>query len=219
MRARRRTLGVPPALLALTIAVGGCGFGGDDETDATPPRSGAQTILLQDRSNGGGLEVLLVRRSQKARLLPGTWVLPGGSGSSDEDGGDIAVRTAAAIYPSQQAGIKVKAADLVPYAEWVGILSDTHFYLAAAPATAARRPRGSQNFDAAWFVPQRALEMHRAGDLPLDYAATKQLESLIGFASTTAAFEATRRRDVEPIQLRVVGEGAKRRAVLPEDAP
>ncbi|HEX3391419.1 MAG TPA: NUDIX domain-containing protein, partial [Solirubrobacteraceae bacterium] len=57
----------------------------------TPPRQAATVILL--RGGSTSLEVLLVRRTEKARFMGGVWVFPGGA--VDEQDGDDPHRTAA----------------------------------------------------------------------------------------------------------------------------
>ena len=43
----------------------------------TPPRQAATVILLRDGAES--LEVLLVKRTPKARFMGGVWVFPGGA--------------------------------------------------------------------------------------------------------------------------------------------
>jgi hypothetical protein len=205
--------------LATALSVGGC-FGGDDETTTTAQRSVAQVIVLRGGEHADrGLETLLLRQNPKSALAPGAWLFA--AGGSDDGSGDPAASARAAADKSlaDQGGIRVDAADLVPYADWVGPLADTRFYLVLAPADSIPRPDGSQTVDARWFEPQRALDMHRAGALQLEYPIIKQLESLAGFATAADALETARSREVKPVQLRVVGQGDKRRAVLPDEAP
>jgi hypothetical protein len=106
----------------------------------------------------------------------------------------------------------------VPYAHWIAPGFDTIFYLARAPGDSRPRPGGSQTVDVGWFEPRRALEIHRAGKMPMGYPAIKQLESLIGFESAADALYTARHLEVVPIRLRLVGDGDKRRPVLPGDA-
>ena len=44
-------------------------------------------------------------------------------------------------------------------------------------------------------------------------------ESLVGFANATEALEAARRREVKPVEPRVIGEGEERQIVLPDELP
>src|SRR3954452_10535439 len=57
---------------------------------ATTPRQAASVIVL--RGGGDSLEVLLVRRTPKARFMGGVWVFPGGAVDEGEDEREAAVR-------------------------------------------------------------------------------------------------------------------------------
>jgi 8-oxo-dGTP pyrophosphatase MutT (NUDIX family) len=190
------------------------------------PRPAATVILLR---RGGkhverGLQVLLVQRNPDARFMPGVWVVPGGGGVPAVGDGVGAHRAAAVRELSEEAGIELPAEELVAYSRWitpkvVPIRFDTHFYLALAPAHSPPRPDGSETVDAGWFEPQGALDSHRAGELPLVFPTIKHLESLVGFANAAEALEAARRREVNPVEPEVVGEGDERRIVLPDELP
>lgn len=211
------------AVAALTTALwaGGCGSdGGDAETtQGDGSYSVAQLVVLRGEGQAQrSLEVLLTRNSPNAFFSPNAWVLPSGAVESDK-GGEEAARTAAVQALAQQGGIKVSDAELVPYAHWIVPGFDTIYYLALAPRHSMPRPDGTETVDADWFEPRRALAMRRAGDLPMDYLTIKQLESLIGFATTANALKTTSAGEVQPVHLEIVGEGDKERAVLPEDAP
>jgi len=198
-----------------------------DEGEAPAvPRPAATVILLR---RGGkhaerGLEVLLVQRNPEARFMPGVWVFPGGAVDSADGDGEAAHRTAAVRELAEEAAIELPADELVAYSRWitprvVPVRFDTRFYLALAPAHSPPNPDGSETVDAGWFGPQRALDMHQAGELPLVFPTIKHLESLVGFANASEALEAARRRQVKPVEPRVVGEGDERRIVLPDELP
>ena len=190
------------------------------------PRPAATVILLR---RGGkhaerGLQVLLVRRNPGARFMPGVWVFPGGAVDPGDGDGEEAHRAAAVRELGEEAGIDLPAEELVAYSRWitptvVPIRFDTRFYLALAPAHSPPHPDGSETVDAGWFEPQAALDAHHAGELPLVFPTIKHLESLIGYASAAEALEAARRRDVKPVEPEVVGDGAERRIVLPDELP
>jgi 8-oxo-dGTP pyrophosphatase MutT (NUDIX family) len=197
-----------------------------EEGDApATPRPAATVILLR---RGGKhaqreLEVLLVRRNPEARFMPGVWVFPGGAVDTADGDGEAAHRAAAVRELAEEAGIKVDAAELVAYSRWitprvVPIRFDTRFYLALAPAHSPPRPDGSETVDAGWYPPHAALDLHHAGELPLVFPTIKHLESLLPFANAEEALGAARRREVKPVEPRVVGEGADRRIVLPGEA-
>jgi 8-oxo-dGTP pyrophosphatase MutT (NUDIX family) len=171
-----------------------------------------------------GLQVLLVQRNPEARFMPGVWVFPGGAVDASEGEGEAAHRTAAVRELAEEAGIELDPGELVAYSRWitprvVPIRFDTRFYLALAPAHSPPKPDGSETVDAGWFRPQEALERHHAGELSLVFPTIKHLESLIDYANAAEALEAARRREVKPIEPRVVGEGEERRIVLPDELP
>jgi 8-oxo-dGTP pyrophosphatase MutT (NUDIX family) len=171
-----------------------------------------------------GLEVLLVKRNPEARFMPGVWVFPGGAVDPADGDGEEAHRAAAVRELAEEASVEVDGEELVAYSRWitpkaVPIRFDTRFYLALAPAHSPPRADGSETVDAGWFGPQAALDMHHAGELPLVFPTIKHLESLVGFANAAEALEAARRREVKPVEPRVVGEGPDRRIVLPDELP
>src|ERR1700712_1955398 len=110
-------------------------------TPATP-RPAASVVLLR---RGGkhaqrALEVLLVKRTEAARFMPGVWVFPGGS-VEDFDGGGVAGREACARRElGEEAGIPLPAEEeLVPFCRWItpAVTSrrlDAWFFPALAPA-------------------------------------------------------------------------------------
>ena len=190
------------------------------------PRPAATVIMLR---RGGkhaerGLQVLLVRRNSEARFMPGVWVFPGGAVDASDGDGEEAHRAAAVRELAEEAGIELDPEELVAYSRWitprvVPIRFDTRFYLALAPAHSPPRPDGSETIDAGWFRPQEALDRHHAGELPLVFPTIKHLESLVGYASAAEALDAARRREVKPVEPRIVGEGDSRRIVLPDALP
>jgi 8-oxo-dGTP pyrophosphatase MutT (NUDIX family) len=156
--------------------------------------------------------------------MPGVWVFPGGAVDPADGNGEAAYRAAAVRELAEEAGIEVPADDLVAYSRWitprvVAIRFDTRFYLALAPAHSPPRPNGSETVDAGWFGPQSALDMHRADELQLVFPTIKHLESLARFGDAAEALEAGGRREVKPVEPRVVGHGDERMIVLPDEIP
>ena len=204
---------------------GGAPFKREGEPPATP-RPAATVILLR---RGGkhaqrALEVLLVQRNPEARFMPGVWVFPGGSVDPADGEGEHGFRVSAARELAEEAGIEVDPAVLVPYSRWitpwvVPIRFDTMFFVGLAPAHSPPRPDGSETVDAGWYQPRAALDLHYAGDLALVFPTIKHLESLLPYANAEEALEAARRRQIEPIEPEVVGEGEERRIVLPDELP
>ena len=196
----------------------------EDGFEPAPTRPAATILLLR---RGGQhrqreLEVLLVRRTEKARFMPGVWVFPGGSvdaneliagvaqGETDVDADELAHRAAAIRELSEEAGIQLDlTAELVPWSRWitpepVPIRFDTRFYLALAPPHSPPEPDGQEIVDAAWMNPKRALERGEAGEIELVFPTIKQLESLAPYATADEAMEAARATAVEAIMPNVV---------------
>lgn len=204
---------------------GGAPLRGEGDEPAVP-RPAATVILLRrgGKHAARGLEVLLVQRNPEARFMPGVWVFPGGAVDSDDGAGEAAHRAAAVRELAEEAGIEVPADELVAYSRWitpriVPIRFDTRFYLALAPAHSPPQPDGSETVDAGWFEPRKALDLHRAGELPLVFPTIKHLESLAEFATAEEALEAARRREVKPVEPEVIAEGDEERIILPDNLP
>jgi len=191
----------------------------------TPPRQAASVILLRDGTDETGgeprLEVLLVRRTPKARFMGGVWVFPGGAVDAQEGEGDAAHRVAGIRELHEEAGILLASPEeLVKFSRWitpaeVQIRFDTHFFLALAPDGQEPRIDGEECIDFGWFTPAGALDAHRNGEIVLVFPTIKHLEQLSAFASVEALMTYASGRDVQPVQPRVVLEGEVARIVLP----
>jgi 8-oxo-dGTP pyrophosphatase MutT (NUDIX family) len=187
----------------------------------TPPRQAATVILL--RGGGEGLEVLLVRRTPKARFMGGVWVFPGGAVDAGEGDGEEAHRAAAVRELREEAAIELPdPAALVKFSRWitpaaVRIRFDTHFFLAQLPPGQEPRVDGEECVDLGWFVPQSALAAHRSQEIPLVFPTIKHLEQLDEFASVDALLAHARGRDVLPVEPRVFMDGEVARILLPGD--
>ncbi|HEY0392335.1 MAG TPA: NUDIX hydrolase [Solirubrobacterales bacterium] len=189
------------------------------------PRPAASVVLLR---RGGkhadrALEVLLLKRAEKARFMPNVWVFPGGA-VDGADGKDEARFKACAIRElEEEAGIALPAGEeLVLFSRWITpeVVSrrfDAWFFLALAPAHTPPKADGVETVDAGWFEPAGALEMQAAGEIALAFPTIKQLESLLPFRSSEEALAAHRDIEVRPILPKVIGTPEDNRVVLPDD--
>jgi 8-oxo-dGTP pyrophosphatase MutT (NUDIX family) len=188
---------------------------------ATAPRQAATVIVL--RGAGEALEVLLVRRTPKARFMGGVWVFPGGAVDAHEGDGDRAHRAAAIRELREEAAIELDDPDaLVKFSRWitpaqVQIRFDTHFFLAPLPDGQEPRVDGDEVVELGWFTPQAALEAHAAQQIALVFPTIKHLEQLSGFASVDELIAYARERDVQPVEPKVLLEGEVARVLLPGD--
>ena len=183
------------------------------------PRVAATVILL--RGGSETLELLLVRRTPKARFMGGVWVFPGGAVDTSEGEGDEANRAAAVRELSEEAAVTIPdPSALVLFSRWitpeeVSIRFDTWFYLAEAPPDADPRVDGEECVDLGWFTPQGALDAAERDEIALVFPTIKHLEQLAPFASAEALLDHARKLVVRPVQPKIVVEGEVARAVMP----
>jgi 8-oxo-dGTP pyrophosphatase MutT (NUDIX family) len=201
---------------------------------ASSPRQAATVILL--RGGSEALEVLLVRRTPKARFMGGVWVFPGGAvddadipgglkASADEQGAVLAraLRTAAVRELREEAAITLPdAGELVEFSRWITPAQvrtrfDTHFFLAPLPDGQEPQVDGEECVEHDWFTPQAALDAHGANEIVLVFPTIKHLEQLRQFASVEALLSHARKLRVRPVEPRVVLEGEVARVLLPGD--
>ena len=192
------------------------------------PRPAAAIILLRrgGRHREAGLEVLLARRTDEARFMPGVWVFPGGAVDGAELEGDdeeLAHRECAARELAEEAGVELGAdADLVPFSRWitpeaVPVRFDTRFYLALAPPHASPQPDAREITEVAWFDPSDALERHGRDELKLVFPTIKDLEAMRAHATAEELLAAAREQGVRKILPKVLGTREDFRVVLPGD--
>jgi 8-oxo-dGTP pyrophosphatase MutT (NUDIX family) len=190
----------------------------------TEPRAAAGVILLRrgGKHSSSGLQVLLGKRTPRARFMADVWVFPGGAVDGPENN-DVAHRATALRELEEEASVALASPDqLVPFSRWitpveVKIRYDTRFYLAQAPAHTSAVPDGEEIVEVRWFAPAEALERHRAGEILLVFPTIKQLETLSRFGSPEEALETIRELAVEPILPRVDTSGDEPRILLPGD--
>lgn len=188
----------------------------------TVPRLAATVIVLRDGADG--LEVLLARRTPRARFMGGAWVFPGGAVSPGDGDGEAALRAAGVRELSEEAGIELGGPDeLVAFSRWitppeVTIRYDTWFFLAMLPAGQQARIDGAEIVDARWLSPLGALAAWDAGEILLVFPTIKHLEQLSVFDGVQELLAYARGRTVEPVQPRVLGTGETARIVLPGEA-
>jgi 8-oxo-dGTP pyrophosphatase MutT (NUDIX family) len=189
------------------------------------PRPAASVVLLRrgGKHRDRALEVLLLKRTEKAAFMPGVWVFPGGAVDPGDGEDEAGYRACAVRELGEEAGIELAASEeLVLFSRWITpeVVSrrfDAWFFLALAPAHTPPRPDGVETTDAGWFEPRAALDAQAAGELALAFPTVKQLESLLPFGNADKAIAAHRGREVEAILPKVIGTQEEHRVVLPGD--
>ena len=185
----------------------------------TEPRQAASVIVLRGASDV--LELLLVRRTERARFMGGVWVFPGGAVDAHEGEGDAAHRLAAVRELQEEAGIDVGDPEaLVKFSRWItpqeiAIRFDTHFFLAPLPDGQEPAIDGDEIVDARWYTPQAALDAFTREEIQLVFPTIKHLEQLAPFESADALLGFATGREVVPVMPRVLLSGEIARVVLP----
>jgi 8-oxo-dGTP pyrophosphatase MutT (NUDIX family) len=189
------------------------------------PRPAASIVLLRrgGKHRNRALEVLLLKRTEEARFMPGVWVFPGGAVDAADGEGEAGYRACAVRELAEEAAIELPAGEeLVLFSRWITpeVIStrfDAWFFLALAPAHTPPKADGVETVEASWFEPRKALDAQEAGNLVLAFPTRRQLESLLAFATADEALAAYRDATVEPILPKVVGTKENHRVVLPGD--
>ncbi len=189
------------------------------------PRPSASVVLLRrgGKHEDRALEVLLLKRTEKANFMPGVWVFPGGGVDPEDGTGEEGYRTCAVRELHEEAGIALGAdEELILFSRWITpeVVSrrfDAWFFLALAPAHTPPVPDGVETTEARWFEPQAALDAHAAGELVIAFPTVKQLESLLSYRTSAEVIEGHRGLTVEPILPKVIGSEGDHRVVLPGD--
>jgi 8-oxo-dGTP pyrophosphatase MutT (NUDIX family) len=193
--------------------------------EPSTPRPAASVVLVRGggRHTDTGLEVLLLKRTERANFMPGVWVFPGGAVDPGDGDGEIGHRACAARELAEEAGISLSEdAELVLFSRWITpeVVSrrfDAWFFLSLAPPHTAPEPDGVETTEAGWFAPAAAIEAQAAGEMALAFPTLAQLRALTSFATAAEAIEAHRDRVVEPILPKVIGTREEHRVVLPGD--
>jgi 8-oxo-dGTP pyrophosphatase MutT (NUDIX family) len=198
----------------------------------------ASVIVVREAPAPGELEILLVRRSQNVRFMPGAWVFPGGRldeadgpGMADDHEAALnAFRVCAVREAAEEVGVQLPNPDaLVWFSHWItpqGLPHrfDTRFFLALAPADAEPVPDGHEVDDARWIAPSDAIRANEADEMTIFFPTLKQLERLVGVASHAEAVAVAEAQPVSPVLPKVVVEDGFPHVVLPgepgyDDAP
>lgn len=190
------------------------------------PRPAASIVLLRrgGKHQQRALEVLMLKRSEEAKFMPGVWVFPGGSLDAADGAEEAGLRACAVRELAEEAGIELPPEEeLVPFSRWItpeviATRFDAWFFLALAPAHLPPRPDGVETTEARWFEPATALAAQEAGELVLSFPTLTQLGWLAEHRTSDEALAAYRERPLEPILPKVIADdGPEPRVVLPGD--
>ena len=135
-------------------------------------RPAATAILV--RFTDKSAEVLLLKRNETLRHMPGLWVFPGGKVEPDDPGTDALeqARHSAARELQEEAGVSLSATQLTAFSHWltpvvVKTRFSTWFFLAEVHKDTPVIVDGSEITAHQWWCPSKAIAAHHSGDLPL----------------------------------------------------
>jgi hypothetical protein len=137
--------------------------------------------------------------------------------------GEAAFAAGAARELSEEAGLTVDPASLVPFAHWItpsaeGKRFDARFFVAAAPEGQVARHDTVETVDILWARPAEVLARYERGELKLPPPTICNLEDLEPHATVEDALEWARRRPFTAILPKLVPQGDTLAIVLPWDA-
>ncbi|MFT4873314.1 NUDIX hydrolase [Congregibacter sp.] len=140
-----------------------------------PVRAASTVVLLRDGEVD--LEVLMVRRNRALAFAGGFWVFPGGAVDDADraqagDDPDEAARYAAAREAEEEAGVSPDPADMVLISHWTTPVGErkrfsTWIFAGEVAPESKVVIDGSEIHDFQWVGVARALDLHRAGELPM----------------------------------------------------
>lgn len=134
----------------------------------------ATVVVLREAP--GRLETLLLLRNEGVKFGGGEWVFPGGKIEASELDAHAqlfdAERAAAVRECMEEAGIALDPAALAKYSHWVtpDIMPrrfSTGFYVAQVEPHVPVQIDNGEIVDHRWLSPGEALDLHRAGNLPM----------------------------------------------------
>lgn len=175
------------------------------------PRLAASVVLCRDGADG--LETYLLHRHSRMAFAASMAVFPGGGMDSADAAAGDPMRACAIRETREEAGVELRADDLLPWAHWITpalqpIRYDTYFYLAALPPGQAASDVSTETERAAWIAPAAAVAGYRAEAIAM---MPPTLSILIELASLGTVAEAVRLADgrvVEPVLPEVVRDEA-----------
>ena len=154
----------------------------DQETNAKP----AATVILI-RPAGEGVEVLLLKRSEALKHMPGLWVFPGGKVEDSDEGDDDLqqARCGAARELQEEAGLSLPAESLLTFSHWLTPVVvkrrfATWFFIAEVGSDEPVTVDGSEIVAHEWWRPGDAIRAHHEGQLPITPPTLVSLHDLQG---------------------------------------
>jgi len=141
-----------------------------DTVSEARPAATAILVRFTDQS----AEVLLLKRNETLKHMPGLWVFPGGKVEPDDPGEGALeqARHGAARELHEEAGVSLSPDELTPFSHWLTPVVvkrrfSTWFFLSVVDDDTPVTVDGSEITAHQWWGPSEALAAHHNGDLPL----------------------------------------------------
>ena len=152
-------------------------------------RPAATSILV--RFTDQSAEVLLLKRNETLKHMPGLWVFPGGKVESYDPGADAReqARHGAARELQEEAGVSLSPAQLTPFSHWLTPVVvkrrfSTWFFLTEVDDDTPVTVDGSEITAHQWWRPSEAVAAHHSGALPLTPPTLVSLHDLQGLEAS-----------------------------------
>lgn len=202
-------------------------------------RPAATVVAL--RPDGGGYEVLLVRRNDRVAFMAGAFVFPGGRvDAGDHEGAppsipsdqrrfadlssadEIAFRRAGVRELQEEAAVSIDPGELIPIAHWVTPEAeirryDTRFFLALLPPGQIAQHDEGETTEVAWWTPGEALERCRRREIMLPPPTWTTLRQLEAHPTPDAVLRWARLVRIVRIQPAFLADGTTKVLTLPGD--
>lgn len=172
----------------------------------------ATVVLLRDTA--AGVECLMLRKTQ-GQAFGGLWVFPGGKVETVDGTGLDGARQAAVREAAEETGLRLDAAELVPFAHWepppqAPRRYNTWFFVAALPDGATEVViDGGEIGDHVWTTPESALAAQVNGEVELLPPTWVSLRGLTGHPDVASALKSVAAQPIAHFSTRIVslGEG------------
>jgi 8-oxo-dGTP pyrophosphatase MutT (NUDIX family) len=92
---------------------------------------------------------------------------------------------------------------------------DTYFFLAFVGRDVVATAEQTEAVEVTWISPARAVERHMSGEFPLVFPTLKNLEAIVGFASSSPLIEARRKAEITTTRPVLIIENGQKKIVLP----
>lgn len=163
----------------------------------------AATVMLIRPSSSDGIEVLLLKRNKKLKFAPSFWVFPGGrvdaTDGTDTDSELLVAKKAAARELMEEANVTVATDDLHPFYHWTTPSGQsrrfgTWFFHTKVSTDEKVIIDDGEIVDYLWLTPQKALEIHIKGDLPMlppTLMSLNRIKGIMHYDQVIAEYERT----------------------------